>query len=310
MAHKISKIFNSKNHSIERKTMNFQKTLEKSKIKSEKEKWKIFKIAEDNQLLLKRLHEAQTSYNNKKYENDYQKSLYYKSNICEYTNLPKITLIQLEQNKFSNTHSKGFSQSKTSFKNITVKERLEKTSSKFFEKTKKENEEKPNFNAKQTALFYRSCFFQDLFYCMFKFYIEDKKMVISVEPKESKDIVYFMIFEGLSEIMKMKTLYSNYEDIIDNIDHNLSLDLVFLKNSKVKIAYYTIKVDKYKTEPSVDSIIESFAKGVSKGKRIELENVEFEKKKAEFEKEINSDDKEQLQLNNLVGYEEKDISSN
>ncbi len=262
MASKISKIFSVKSQN-EPKSYSLNKNI---KVLSEKEKWKIFKITQDNQLLLKRLHEAQTSYNHKKYDDEYKKSLYYKSNICEFNvGLPKITLRQLEDKNFSLTQTKGF--------NLTSGMSMSKQG-KTHDNFYSNKSEEPMQAKNQTILFYRSCFFQDLFYCQFKFYLENKKFIIFIQPKEIKHITFYIIIEDIKEILKLKCLYTNYEDIIDHLDHNLSFDLVFIKNSKLKISYFTIKVDHSKLSSelnTIEEVLNSFKAHESDGRHINEE---------------------------------------
>ena len=100
---------------------------------------------------------------------------------------------------------------------------------------------KPNKN--QILLFYKSSFFQDLLQCQVKFYLENKKFVIQVTPEDTEmEDSYYLIFEGANEIMKMKSVYRNYDDIITNLDHNVHSDLVIIKNPKFTSCYVSLKL--------------------------------------------------------------------
>jgi hypothetical protein len=151
-----------------------------------------------------------------------------------------------------------------------------------------------------------------LFYCQFKFYVEKKKFVISVQPQENKEIIYFIIIDGFEEIAKMKTHFRNYEDVIEDLNHKVNLDLLFFKSSSVKLKYISLKSNGDGAD--IEALIAGFESGQILGKKVKVAkehedlppiNAGKHEKidpimKAEFEKEINSDDKEQLQLNNII----------
>lgn len=259
MASKITRIFNSKSPIRKKESILYARSLEKTKAKSEKEKWKIFKIAQDNQSMLKRLHEAHTSYDNNKFQVDYNKSRYYKKNICEF---PEINMKGQTEHNFLNSQNKSDMSNEHNYNNsLPSLQNKSKTmynqgfglnkdnqvkSSTFYSQKKqiKGNNKggdlfKPNKN--QILLFYKSSFFQDLLQCQVKFYLENKKFVIQVTPEDTEmEDSYYLIFEGANEIMKMKSVYRNYDDIITNLDHNVHSDLVIVKNPKFTSCYVSL----------------------------------------------------------------------
>lgn len=303
MANKITTIFKSKSPLRGTRSVSQKRSLDKTRATSEHEKWKIFKVAQDNQLLLKRLYEAQTCYDNKKYDEDFRKSLYYKKNICEYPEIGSKSLKNVDKHFATNYGSFYKSKESLAFGSKTLPN---------FKGKPVENIENLGNSPNQSLLFTKCCFFQDLFYCQFKFYVEKKKFVISVQPQENKEIIYFIIIEGSEEIAKMKTHFRNYEDVIEDLNHKVNLDLLFFKSSSVKLKYISLKTNGDSAD--IDTIIAEFDNGQIPGKRMkvikEQEDLppigvgKHEKidpiMKAEFEKEINSDDKEQLQLNNII----------
>ena len=339
MAKKITNIFNSKSVFKDNDYIAYKRSIEQSKGKSATEKWKIHKIAQDNQLLLKRLYEAQTSYNNKKYIQDYNKSLYYKNNICEYPpiNSLKKKPIDIYVNKdntfnkliktsrYSNNNNNSLLE-KSIYNNNNI-DRASKTQVDFktsinntnYNRTfyKTSSEEKPVLLDNQILLFYKSAFFQDLFYCKFIFFIENKKIAISIGPKDKLNTRYFIIIEGCEQVMKMKEYYKKYEDIIENLDHSIKNDLIYIKKNEGLLNYISIYIDDISILTlTIESILESYEKGIIKGERIgynktnniynnsSLVKNDEEDKKKQFEDEINSVDKENLHINNLVSDDE------
>ena len=182
LAHKITTIFNSKSPNRSNQALTYKRSNDKTKLNSEKEKWKIFKIAQENQSMLKRLHDVQTVYNNKKYCEDFEKSRYYKKNICEFVSNTNNTsnnsfLLKNPDSHFSTHYGTN------GFFNHKFKEE-EKNSEDFTDNKKKKTETsgfkinpiqnkktekyknikqdaiKPNEN--QILLFYKTFYFQDL----------------------------------------------------------------------------------------------------------------------------------------------------
>lgn len=315
MANKITNIFNSRNAYKDNPALIYKKSLEKSKAKSGTEKWKIFKMAQDNQLLLKRLLEVQTCYDHKKYSDDYKKSLYYKKNICEFPSIPPNEQNQKGLNAY-NTQGGFYSNANKTKESIKAELAASKTQTEFGYKPlglKSTQDEKPKVTEGQILLFHLMTFFQDLFYCKFKFYLEDKKFVMAIQPKDKPESIYYIIIKGVSEISKLKDIYKNYEEIIDDLDHSIHNDLVFIKNPNLKISYLSIKFENNEDSSiPIKNIIDLFEQGEINGIKVEVEekklspkkDVEEENKKKEFENEINSEDKEELLLNNLVSDDE------
>jgi hypothetical protein len=273
MSSKISKIFKTKSNNMVNNN-SYKNYLNNSKTKSEIEKWKIFKIAEDNQYLLKRLNDAQTSYNHRKYEDDYKKSLYYKQNICEFPQLiPKFHIQDFEIPQLSKTNYKFFNNNQSS--GLSTEKKFNKTNQTIKNKTEYSSFYKNNsqLNIKQEeeegskVLFHKKVFFKSLFYCVFKIYIEDKKFVIHISPKDMRQTVYLIIIENISEVLKMKELFNVYEDLIEYLDHSHTLDLVMFIDLKIKIQYVSLKVniDIYDIS-NLSFIISSFKKGEISGK--------------------------------------------
>lgn len=306
MANKITTIFKSKSPLRGSGSVSQKRSLDKTRATSEHEKWKIFKVAQDNQLLLKRLYEVQTCYDNKKYGEDFRKSLYYKKNICEYPEIGSKSIKNADKHFATNYGSFYKSKESHAFGSKTL------PNFKDFKGKPVENSENAENRHNQSQLFTKCCFFQDLFYCQFKFYVEKKKFIILVQPQEYKEIIYYIIIEGFEEIAKMKTHFSNYEDVIEDLNHKINLDLLFFKSSSVKLKYISLKTNNDYAD--IDALLAGFDNGQIQGKRIKAAKEQKELPpigagkhdkidpimKAEFEKEINSDDKEQLQLNNLI----------
>ena len=252
MAKKINDINSSRSPMLARTVKCFTRSLEKNKVKSEKEKWKMFKITQENQSMLRRLHEAQPVYEFKKFENDYNKSMYYKSHICEYevklpwsglkggfngTGYGSIGGGTTTYGKSKNSTQTGFRQGRITLdkiKNSNSPENDIKNNKDF-----KTNEIKDLIKyqkGNQMVLFYKSFFFQDLLKCELKCYLENKKFVIRIKPQNTDDC-YYLVFMNPEEIQKMKSLYKNYEDIVTDLDHNVHSDLVLVKNQKFKSIY-------------------------------------------------------------------------
>lgn len=279
MGKKIDKIFNSKSPTKLKQNLVYARSLEKAKAKSEKEKWKIFKIAQDNQLMLKRLHEAQTSYNHVKYQKDYKKSQYYKKNICEFPEGDNIQKSSVE-NFYSNytTYNNGFfnknkqeEYSKTTNQfypsqsanqhndhnkthsnfgnfasttsNAFKKNKLDKIDHSVYNKTNNNFSNSTKINKKPdkrgvVSLYYKSFFFQDLLQCQVTFFLQSKKFIIKIKTSDTEtEDCYYLIFEGAEEIMKMKSIYKSYDDIVNDLDHNVHSDLVLIKNVNFSSSY-------------------------------------------------------------------------
>lgn len=261
MGKKIDKIFNSKSPETRKQNTVYARSLEKAKAKSEKEKWKIFKIAQDNQSMLKRLHDAQTSYDHIKYQNDYKKSLYYKKRICEFPEVESNLKNSTVENFYSNYTTYG--NFNNNYKNNTSNNAYSKTSNNFYnsnnnKNTKLKKLDLPAYNKTQqnnynnnteklsnkkgvVSLYFKSFFFQDLLQCRVSFYLESKKFVIKVKTCDTEEEdCYYLIFEGAEEIMKMKSVYKSYDDIVNDLDHNVHSDLVLIKNPLFSSFYVSI----------------------------------------------------------------------
>jgi hypothetical protein len=137
---------------------------------SQDRKMELYKIAQENQFLLKRINEKTSFYNTKKSLDDYKKSMNYKKNICVF---PVIDFNNTN-NRFHDIKMKTFNISARNFEDEEIGESTER------------------------KVFYNKNFLvRDLSNCSVKFYVEDKKFIISVTPLTKNEISYFISFDSI-----------------------------------------------------------------------------------------------------------------
>jgi hypothetical protein len=150
-------------------------------------KWGMYKIAQENTYLLKRIHERSSFYSARKSMQDYDKTKAYKNNICVYPNIEFHRNIQSSQDDFRsrtmNFNDTGIRFIKTpdhrvhDAKVFGVSEYNAKTDFNKTGFTMKSNIEEHMLGEidGKRIFFDKKVFFADLFHCMVKFYVEDQK---------------------------------------------------------------------------------------------------------------------------------------
>lgn len=244
MADKITAIFNFKSPTKEKEKMIFARSQDRIFARSEKEKWKLFRIAQENQFMLKRLHETQPTYKNKQFNIDYKKAMYIKSKICMFpeisTNNGDRAYSIIDTLREKNSPSKTFYPIINHHKDN--KELMNKTYNhqpinKKTSKNKSKNQNSNSDQKNQKVMCSKVIFLQDLLQCNVKFYLENKMFVISIHPVESSFEKFYLVFKGVDEINKMKNIYNSYEDITNDLDHNIHSDLIYVKNKNFTSIY-------------------------------------------------------------------------
>lgn len=247
MADKITAIFNFKSPTKEKEKMIYARSQDRIFARSEKEKWKLFRIAQENQFMLKRLHETQPTYKNKQFNLDYKKALYLKSKICMFPEISsnnsegafRVIDTLREKNSPSKTFYPVISNQKELMNKTYNPQSNNKNNSKNKSKKTNSNNEKNN----QKVMCSKTMFLQDLLQCNVKFYLENKMFVISIQPIENSNEKYFLVFKNVDEINKMKKVYSSYEDITHDLDHNIHSDLIYVKNKSFTSVYVSLNLN-------------------------------------------------------------------
>lgn len=230
LVNKIYRIFTHKSPTKDKEKRHVEKItkMRKTTSNSEQQKWRIFRITQENQSMLKRLQDTQSCYDHRSFARDYSKAQTYKKNICEFPPLDPIS--------DRTNYSKGFFPSQTKYKLNPISLNntgYPKTSSNWTNTRYEDN----NLNEKQKILFSKKILFQDLFQCYVKFYLESKKFIISVSTIAEESKSYFMIFESSDDIVKLEGVYKSYEDIINDLDHSVNLNLIILSNQSLNVNY-------------------------------------------------------------------------
>ena len=167
---------------------------------NESDKWKILKITKENQAMLKRLDNTNSVYSFKKFHNDFEKTKTYRRNICEFPCIEYnlVTTKSVFDNNFEKLKSTAKPSENQLMKSnlntgIVESNKHRKTTYSFFDNP---------INKNQKVLFIANKSFNNLFDCASKFYLESNmylnffriRLVLSITPLNSRENVYFIIF--------------------------------------------------------------------------------------------------------------------
>lgn len=128
----------------------------------------MYKITQENQHMLKRLNDKQSSFNNNKLLQDYEKSQEYKKNICVFPSIKFENPLKNESAFVETKKDTLYNKLKlTNFNfNTTISDGKDVIVSKSFEMKGK---------PEKKMLYNKTAFLSDLFQCFISFYIENKK---------------------------------------------------------------------------------------------------------------------------------------
>jgi hypothetical protein len=165
----------------------------KTDIRSNGRKWEMFKIAQENTYLLKRINERTSFYNTKQSLRSYDKTKAYKNNICVFPNIDFHKTIDNSTGVNSlrygnlNFNETGIRYVKTPDHRVCDLYVYGNGDSSFrgdefnktggFSQTMGTNIEEHilSDNDQKKVFFNKKVFFADLYHCMVKFYVEDRK---------------------------------------------------------------------------------------------------------------------------------------
>ena len=201
---------------------------------SSSKKYEIIRVAQENQHMLKRIHERGSFYNVSKWEKDYERSQYYKRNHCIYPSIDfyKTQRLFTQANKPKTSYSVG--KKYRTFGDFNAED-FDGVKNLQSEQKRKEDEEmkknKGEDDKKSPKKLYETPSYIDgLGNCNVEFYVQTQNFNIKIESNDYPEKAYECIFDSRESIEGIQKYYRKYDEIITDINYDPENDIIIFNN--------------------------------------------------------------------------------